>query len=159
MQNDNDQWNNNQNAWGFNTWDYDGDNNTSEMLFNVLNTTIRWPMVSTSGNYFYYENFVSGSNSPFGTPVPTLNQPNGSSWSGGVQSLGTNFNGYSNIGSYSILDLKMPFNSDFIFEPPSQATGYWTLNSPVYVYIFYTANPIFYTSSNTTNPYGPDEDD
>ena len=160
MPNDNDQYFFNLNAWGFNTWDYDGDNNTSEILFNVLNTTIRWPMVSTSGNYFYYENFVSGSNSPFGTPVPTLNNDAGGGHSGGVQSLGTNFNGYSfSVGSYSILDLKMPFNSDFIFEPPSQATGYWTLDSPVYVYIFYTANPIFYTSSATTNPYGPDEDD
>ena len=81
------------------------------------------------------------------------------SFAGGSASLGNSFFSYSPQSGYSNLDLRLPFNSNFIFSPPSQATGYWTLNSPVYVYIFYQANPIFYTASNVTNPYGPDEDD
>ena len=162
QQNDNNQYSNYYNMWGFNTWDYIDNNDNSQILFNILDTTIRWPMVSTSGNYFYYENFVTGDNNPFGSPIITLNQDNEfqSAYSGGSLALGNYWNSYSNaVGAYTQLDLKMPFNPNFIFSPPSQATGYWTLNSPVYVYIFYQANPVFYTASNVTNPYGPDEDD
>jgi hypothetical protein len=162
QQNDNNQYSNYLNSWGFNTWDYIDNNDNSQILFNILDTTIRWPMVSTNGNYFYYQNFVTGDNNPFGSPIITLNQDNEfqSPYSGGSQALGNYWPSYSNaVGAYTQLDLKMPFNPNFIFSPPSQATGYWTLNSPVYVYIFYQANPVFYTASTVTNPYGPDEDD
>ena len=149
------------NGWGWNTWDYISDSSTpNEVLFNVLDVTIRWPMVDTSGNYFYYENYVSGVNSPFSAPVVRLQQTyNASAFSGGSYLNDSIFNTYVNQEAYTNLDLTMNFNSDFVWEPPSQANGYWTLDSPVYVYIFWQGNPILYTASNTENPFGPDEDD